>query len=170
MSDIDWWEKALGGAVPTRAPAASPPAQPTGYPHKAVRWEPQYPPTGPRQEVTGRDQPGGEPDDNWHRVNRQGFVEKAPTSLGTSGRCPSCNGGNFFRRKGQMGTEAAPLCVDCGYNGDLFEQSGKLLNAIGMKSSGPVRFARSDNPKGDQHFEIDPTLAGHGDFSWSNVR
>jgi hypothetical protein len=119
--------------------------------------------------VTGWDQPEGETDDNWHRVNRQGFVEKAPGSLGTSGRCPRCNGSSFFRRKtGQF--EAAPLCVDCGYNGDLFEQSGTSLNAIGMKSSGPVRFARSDNPTGEQNFGIDQSLAGNSDFSWSNVR
>jgi hypothetical protein len=69
-----------------------------------------------------------------------------------------------------MGTEAAPLCVDCGYNGDLFEQSGTMLNAIGMKSSGPTQFARSDNPRGEQHFEIDGSLAGNADFSWNNVR
>lgn len=170
MSDVSWWERALGG-VPARRPTApSPPAQqPLAYPRKAVRWEPQYPPTGPRQEVETT-QPGGDGDDNWHRVNRQGYVEKAPTSKGTSGRCPHCNGSSFFRRKGPMGLEAAPLCVDCGYNGDLFEQSGTLLNAVGMKSSGPVRFARSDNPGGDQHFEIDPSLQGHDDFSWSNVR
>jgi len=69
-----------------------------------------------------------------------------------------------------MGTEAAPLCVDCGYNGDLWEQSGTLLNAVGMKSSGPLRYARSDNPTGAEQFGIDPSLQGHDDFSWGNVR
>jgi hypothetical protein len=118
--------------------------------------------------VTEWDQPGSDTDDNWHRVNRQGYVEKAPNSLGTSGRCPRCNGSSFFRRKsGQF--EAAPLCVDCGYNGDLFEQSGTLLNSIGMKSSGPVQFARSDNSSGASQFGVDASLSGT-DFSWSNVR
>jgi hypothetical protein len=170
MSDVSWWERALGGARRSPAPSPhQPPPQPAGYPQKAVRWQPQYPPTSPRQEVTEWDQPGGEPDDNWHKVNRQGFVEKAPGSTGTSGRCPRCNGSSFFRRKtGQF--EAAPLCVDCGYNGDLFEQSGTMLNTIGMKSSGPTQFARSDNPRGEQHFEIDASLAGNADFSWNNVR
>lgn len=170
MSDVSWWERALGGVARRPVAPPPPPSQPAGYPQKAVRWQPQYPPTGPRQEVTEWDQPGSDPDDNWHRVNRQGFVEKAPGSVGKSGRCPQCNGSNFFRRKGPMGTEAAPLCTECGYNGDLFEQSGTLLNAVGMKSSGPVNFARSDNPRGDQNFGIDPSLQGHDDFSWSNVR
>ena len=168
MSDVSWWERALGGVRAPR-PQAAPPTQPVGYPQKAVRWQPQYPPTGPRQEVESV-QPGSQDDDNWHRVNRQGYVDKAPGSIGKTGRCPQCNGSNFFRRKGPMNTEAAPLCTECGYNGDLFEQSGTLLNAIGAKSSGPVRFARSDNPGGDSNFGIDATLAGHEDFSWSNVR
>jgi hypothetical protein len=167
MSDVGWWERALGGVRRPATTPPPPPSQPVGYPQKAVRWQPQYPPTGPRQEVTERDQPAGDTDDNWHRVNRQGFVEKAPGSLGTSGRCPRCNGSSFFRRKtGQF--EAAPLCVDCGYNGDLFEQSGTLLNTIGMKSSGPVQFARSDNARGDSHFEVDPSVPDG--FSWSSVR
>ena len=167
MSDVGWWERALGGPTAGR-PAAPPSPSPTGYPAKAVRWQPAYPPTGPRQEVTEEGQPGGGPDDNWQRVNRQGYVEKAPASYGTSGRCPRCNGSNFFRRKGVMGAEAAPLCTECGYNGDLFEQSGTLLNAVGMKSSGPVQFARSDNPRGDSHFESDPSVGS--DFSWESVR
>jgi len=170
MSDVGWWERALGGAVGRPAAPAPPSVTTNGYPQKAVRWQPEYPPTGPRQEVTEMTQPGGDADDNWRRVNRQGYIEKAPASLGTSGRCPHCNGGSFFRRKGPMGIEAAPLCVDCGYNGDLFEQSGTLLNAVGMKSSGPVKFARSDNPRGDSHFETDQSLSGSSEFSWSNVR
>jgi hypothetical protein len=68
-----------------------------------------------------------------------------------------------------MGIEAAPLCTECGHNGDLFEQSGKLLAAAGVKSSGPTQFARSDNPEAQSHFGIDPGLATT-DFSWSNVR
>lgn len=167
MSDVSWWERALGGAAPSpRAPA--PATQPAGYPQKAVRWQPQYPPTGPRQEVEAP-QPEGDSDDNWNRVRRQGYVDKAPTNTGRVGACPSCGGSNLFRRKGPLGIEAAPLCTDCGYNGDLFEQSGTLLNAIGMKSSGPVQFSRSDNPRGDAHFETDPGLTS-SDFDWSNVR
>ena len=107
-------------------------------------------------------------DDNWHRVRFQGFITKAPLSVGKDGRCPGCGGSNFFRRKtGQY--EAAPLCTECGYNGDYFTQSGTLLSDIGMKSSGPVQFARTDNPGADSRFGTDPGLNGT-DFSWANVR
>jgi hypothetical protein len=68
-----------------------------------------------------------------------------------------------------MGVEAAPICTECGYNGELFTQSGTLLNAVGMKSSGPMQFARSDNPRGDSNFAEDPNLQGT-EFSWSAVR
>jgi len=166
----DWWARQLGGLVPTHAPPqerSAPPGTPV-YPQKAVRWQPAYPPTGPRQEVAEWDQSGSDADDSWHRVRRQGYVEKAPTSVGTSGRCPSCNGSSFFRRKGPLGVEAAPLCVDCGYNGDLFEQSGKLLNSAGVKSSGPVQYARSDNPQAEPHFGQEPNMST--EFSWSSVR
>jgi len=64
--------------------------------------------------------------------------------------------------------EAAPLCTDCGYNGELFEQSGTMLNAVGMSSSGPVAFARTDNPDAAPHFGVDPSVPQ--DFSWSAVR
>ena len=168
MSASDWWARQLGGVAPATSPAPTPQTT-TPYPQKAVRWQPSYPPTGPRQEVVGEGQPGSDNDDSWHRVRRQGFVDKAPTSVGTSGRCPSCGGSNYFRRKGPMGIEAAPLCTECGHNGDLFEQSGKLLAAAGVKSSGPTQFARSDNPEAQSHFGIDPGLATT-DFSWSNVR
>ena len=164
MSDVSWWARKLGQVPPTQAPA-----QPAngGYPAKAVRWQPQYPPTGPRQEVTEWDQPGSDSDDNWHRVHRQGFVEKAPSGLGKDGHCPQCGGSNLFRRK-WAGSEAAPLCTECGYNG-LYEQSGTLLNSIGMKSSGPTRFAKSDNPDHVPNLGVDASLNGT-DFSWSNVR
>jgi len=119
--------------------------------------------------VTEWDQSGGDVDDNWHRVRRQGFVDKAPSSTGKIGECPGCGGSNYFRRKGPMGAEAAPICTECGYNGDLFVQSGTLLNAVGMKSSGPVQFARSDNPDHQPRFGVDPSLNGT-DFSWSTVR
>ena len=113
-------------------------------------------------------EPEGDPDDNWHRVRSQGFVSKAPPSRGSDGRCPGCGGSNFFRRKmGQF--EAAPLCTECGYNGEHFTQTGTLLSAIGMKSSGPVQFARTDNPQAEGRFGVDPSLNGT-DFSWSTVR
>jgi hypothetical protein len=64
--------------------------------------------------------------------------------------------------------EAAPLCSDCGYNGDLFTQSGTLLNVMGASSSAPVSFARSDNPDAQAHFDVDPSVPT--DFSWSTVR
>jgi len=85
MSDVGWWERALGGAVGRPAAPAPPSVTTNGYPQKAVRWQPEYPPTGPRQEVTEMTQPGGDADDNWRRVNRQGYIEKAPASLGTRG-------------------------------------------------------------------------------------
>jgi len=166
----DWWARQLGGLVPTQ-PVPQERQGPTTapvYPQKAVRWQPQYPPTGPRQEVTEWDQPGSDADDSWHRVRRQGYVEKAPGSVGKSGRCPSCNGSSFFRRKGPMGIEAAPLCTDCGYNGELFEQSGKLLDMAGVRSSGPTQFARSDNPGAESHFGQEANMPT--EFSWSNVR
>lgn len=170
MSDTSWWErKLLGGRSqpPTQPDQRGSPAPAPGFPQKAVRWQPSYPPTGPRQEVAD-DQSGGVPDDNWQRVNRQGYVAKAPASIGKDGRCPGCGGSNFFRRKGPMGTEAAPLCTECGYNGDFFTQSGTLLNSVGMKSSGPVQFARTDNPDADAHFDADPGMSS--DFDWGAVR
>lgn len=165
-SDPSWWARKLGQVLP--APVA--PTQPVtgGYPAKAVRWQPQYPPTGPRQEVTGGVQSEGDIDPNWAQVNRQGFIQKAPQSAGQSGQCPGCGGSNYFHRKGPMGVEAAPICTECGYNGELFTQSGTLLNAVGMKSSGPVQFSRSDNAEGVSHFEADPGMSS--EFSWSNVR
>ena len=112
-------------------------------------------------------QPGSDSDDSWHRVRRQGFVEKAPTHIGKDSRCPQCHGSNYFRRK--MGNvEAAPLCTECGYNGDLFVQSGTLLNAVGAKSVGPTQTARSDNPRAESHLWTDPGVGS--DFSWGNVR
>lgn len=166
MTDVSWWQRHLGGGA-TPPPQPVVPTQPVGYPQKAVRWQPSYPPTGPRQEVTDA-QPESIEDDNWSRVQNQGFVSKAPSSLGKSGRCPECGGSSFFKRKGPMGSEAAPLCVDCGYNGDLFVQSGTLLNAIGAKSSGPIQFARSDNPTGASQFTADGSVPS--DFSVARVR
>jgi hypothetical protein len=118
--------------------------------------------------VTDWDQSEGDVDDNWHRVQRQGFVTKVPLSVGKDGHCPGCGGNNYFRRKvGQF--EAAPLCTECGYNGEHFTQSGTLLSAVGLKSSGPTQFARTDNPGAESRFGIDPSLNGT-DFSWSSVR
>lgn len=167
-SGSDWWARQLGGVVPSTPAPSVQPIQTVSYPQKAVRWQPQYPPTGPRQEVVD-DQPGGEGDDSWQRVHRQGFVSKAPTSLGRDGKCPGCGGSNYFRRKGPMGVEAAPLCTECGYNGEYFTQSGTLLNAVGMKSSGPTQFARTDNPEAQAHLWADPGLSST-EFSWSAVR
>lgn len=171
MSDgSSWWARQLGGVVaPSSPPPQQPQQQPVGYPQKAVRWQPQYPPTGPRgQEVAAETQPGGTEDDNWNRVQRQGFVSKAPSSAGKSGACPECNGSNFFKRR-WANTEAAPLCLDCGFNGDFFVQSGTLLNAVGMKSSGPTQFARTDNPGAQSQLGVDASLGGT-DFSWANAR
>lgn len=161
MSD-NWWARKLGQYV-TPAPNGS---APITAPQKAVRWRESYPPTGPCQEVVD-DQPGGYGDDNWQRVQRQGFIDKAPGSVGHTGKCPKCNGSNYFRRRWAH-TECAPLCTDCGYNGDLWEQSGSLLNAVGLKSSGPTQTARTDNPFGEGHLGVDPGVSS--DFSWSNVR
>jgi hypothetical protein len=119
--------------------------------------------------VTEWDQPEGNGDITYNRVRVQGFDSKAPQSAGQSGRCPGCGGSNYFHRKGPMGMEAAPLCTDCGHNGEFFTQSGTLLNAVGMKSSGPVQFSRSDNAEGASRFEADANLNGT-DFNWSNVR
>jgi hypothetical protein len=166
-SDPGWWARKLGQVLP---PAPVAPAQPVngGYPAKAVRWQPQYPPTGPRQEVAEWGQPEGNGDTTYNRVRSQGYDAKAPSSVGKTGKCPGCGGSNYFHRKGPMGMEAAPICTDCGHNGELFTQSGTLLNAVGMKSSGPIQFARSDNAEGTSHFEADPNVPS--EFSWGNVR
>jgi hypothetical protein len=162
MSDLSWYERHLGGVIPARAPEP-----PNGYPQKAVRWAPSYPPTGPRQEVVVN-QPGGNGDDSYDQVQRQGFIAKPPPSMmAGGGDCPGCGGHNYFRRRWAH-TEAAPLCTDCGYNGDHFTQSGTLLNAVGIRSSGPVSFARTDNPSGESNFNADPGVSS--DFSWSQVR
>jgi hypothetical protein len=160
MSDNSgWWQRRLGGMINQR------PEQQT--PGPAVRWEPQYPPTGPRQEVVGEAQSGGNGDSSYNQVQRQGYVTKAPANVGKVGQCPGCGGSNFFKRRWAH-TEAAPLCTDCGYNGDLFTQSGTLLNAVGLTSSGPVATARTDNPGGQSQFGTDPNVTS--DFDWGNVR
>lgn len=161
MSD-GWWQRHLGRqfAPPPVAPA------PVNYPQKAVRWQESYPPTGPRQEV-GNGQPEGTGDDTYIRVRTQGWDQKAPGNIGQTSRCPGCGGGNYFRRK-WANAECAPLCTDCGYNGEFFTQTGNMLNAIGMKSSGPIQAARSDNPDATPHFEVHPEVSS--EFSWANVR
>lgn len=160
MGDLSWWERRLGGAARQPAPPS---------PGPAVRWEPQYPPTGPRQEVTGVGQSGGNGDTIHSQVQHRGYVSKPPQSAQQrDGACPGCGGSNYFRRKWAH-QEAAPLCTDCGYNGDLFTQSGTLLNGMGMRSSGPVQFARTDNPGGDSHFGTDAGLV-NTDFDWGAVR
>jgi hypothetical protein len=112
-------------------------------------------------------QPEGNEDTNYQRVRHQGYVSKKPSNVGRVGTCPECGGSNFFQRRWAR-SEAAPLCTDCGYNGDLFTQSGSLLNAMGAASQGPVAFARTDNPGGESHFGVDPGVSS--DFSWSSVR
>jgi hypothetical protein len=162
MTD-SWWARRLG--ITPQQPTSGPPSNGGGLPQKAVRWqEPQYPPTGPRQEVL---EDRSEDDDTYIRVRHQGYDTKAPSGLGQSGKCPSCRGSNYFRRR-WSGFEAAPLCTDCGYNGDYFTQSGTLLNGVGMKSAGPTHSARSDNPRGDSNFSVDPSVPN--DFNWSAVR
>jgi hypothetical protein len=152
MSDGGWWARRLGIATPTRQ--ESRPA-PSGLPRKAVRWEDSYPPTGlqQRQEV-GQ----SEGDEVYIQVREQGFVSKAPAGTKSSGRCPECGSGNFFRRR-WANAEAAPLCVDCGYNGEFFTQTGTLLTNAGVISSGPTQSARSDNPQAASRFGMDETLS-----------
>jgi hypothetical protein len=142
MPNNDWWDRHIGTT------AAAPP------PRKAAQWEYNYP--SPRQE------PEPPPVDEQHyRVQTQGYDKKAPASKGSYSRCPSCGGSNFFRRK-WAGKECAPLCVDCGHNGDYFEQSGTMLNGVGLHSSGPVQFARSANPMGESNFDAAPELVNAG--------
>lgn len=162
MSDISWWERHLGGNRQQPPPSSAP--QNYG---PAVRWQPQYPPTGPATQGDATTQPEGNGDNTYDRVRAQGYASKKPANVGRVGTCPDCGGSNFFRRRWAH-TEAAPLCTDCGYNGELFTQSGTLLNGVGMSSSGPVSFARTDNPGGDSHFGVDPSVPQ--DFNWSAVR
>jgi hypothetical protein len=164
MSDNSWWQRHLGRPS-APAPSNGSPQIPT-YPQKAVRWEESYPPTGPRQEMPDI-QPGGNGDDTYLRVRQQGYNNRAPENVGKVGRCPRCGGSNFFRRR-WANTEAAPLCTDCGHNGDLFEQSGTALMGAGVKSSGPIQTARTDNPEATANFGIDASVSS--DFSWSSVR
>jgi hypothetical protein len=112
-------------------------------------------------------QPEGNGDSTYDRVRLQGYNQKKPQNIGKVGTCPECGGSNFFQRKWAH-KEAAPLCTDCGYNGELFTQSGSMLNGLGMTSQAPVAFARSDNPDGSSHFGTDPSVPT--DFSWSGVR
>jgi hypothetical protein len=158
---MSWWAQRLGVQQPAEyAPRPTP--GPTGFPAKAVRWQDSYPPTTNQPEPVHDDQ-----DSDWHRVRRQGYISKAPSSTGNTGRCPGCNGPNYFRRR-WANTECSPLCTDCGYNGDLFTQSGTLLNGIGLKSSGPINIARSDNPSGEMHFGVDPGVPS--DFNFNSIR
>lgn len=150
----DWWDRHLRR---TDAPLEP---QPGALPRKAVRWQENYPPVAPPTEpgyVAGIDPEMGE----YYRVRKQGFISTPPPSAreAAAGRCPECGGNNFFRRR-WANTECAPLCVDCGYNGDYFTQSGALLNAVGLHSAGPVQFARSDNPSGESGFSADPGMRG----------
>ena len=166
MSDLSWWERHLN--VPVRQQPTNTTAARffSGNYGPAVRWQPRYPPTAPRS-LSSRCPRRREGDNENDRVRQQGFVTKAPQSASRTGQCPDCGGSNFFRRRWAH-TEAAPLCTDCGYNGDLFTQSGSLLNSMGASSSGPVAFARTDNPGGESHFGTDPSVPS--DFSWSGVR
>jgi hypothetical protein len=164
MGDLSWWERHLGGVRQPPSTTPSSPGQSNYGP--AVRWQPQYPPTAPASQQQQYQQQA-EGDDAYQRVRQQGYVSKAPANVGRTGTCPDCGGSNFFRRRWAH-TEAAPLCTDCGFNGDLFTQSGTLLNAVGASSSAPVSFARTDNPGGESHFGADPNVPQ--DFSWSAVR
>jgi hypothetical protein len=154
MSDGGWWARRLGMAPPARQETR--PAAPTGLPRKAVRWEDSYPPTSPQQRQLPPDQSEG--DEVYIRVRQQGFNSKAPAGSAASGRCPECGGGNFFRRR-WANAEAAPLCVDCGYNGEYFTQTGTMLSNAGVISSGPTQSARSDNPHAASRFGMDDTLS-----------
>ena len=165
MSDVSWWERHLGGGSNNRQPPPHPQNNGGSNYGPAVRWQPQYPPTAPPPSQQPVPETGGDP--TYDRVRAQGYNSKKPANVGRVGECPNCGGSNFFRRRWAH-TEAAPLCTDCGYNGDLFEQSGTMLNSVGMSSSGPVAFARTDNPGGESHFGVDPSVPQ--DFSWSAVR
>jgi len=150
MPSSDWWDKHLG--VQTA-------------PRKAAQWEANYPPT--RQPEPVEEYPSDlSPDDQQavdrqRRVQRQGYDTKAPQGKAAASRCPGCGGSNLFTRR-WAGKECAPLCTDCGYNGDYFTQSGVLLNGVGFHSSGPVESARSNNPGGSSTFASDAQLEHAG--------
>jgi hypothetical protein len=153
MPSSNWWDKRLG--VPT-APG----------PRKAAQWETNYPPVRqpepPQPEYDpGLSQEDREALDRQQRVRTQGYVSKAPEGKGASSHCPGCGGSNLFRRR-WAGKECAPLCTDCGYNGDYFTQSGVLLNGVGFHSSGPTESARMTNPDGKSTFGADQQLVNAG--------
>jgi hypothetical protein len=158
-----WWDHLRRPDTPLQTqPGAG------ALPRKAVRWQSNYPATAPRPDPLYPDESDPEMTE-YYRVRQQGFVSTPPPNQRDSavGQCPGCHGSNFFRRR-WANKECAPLCTDCGYNGDYFTQSGNLLNAVGMKSSGPMQFARTDNPTGESQFRTDPAVTR--DFSWSSVR
>ena len=141
----EWWDRKL-----RRNPvvvATTPP------PRRVVQWEENYPPVRPVVDTF----PIGDMNDPRTRVQQQGFIGRQPEGVMNSSSCPHCGSGNFFRRR-WANKECAPLCVDCGYNGDYFTQSGSLINAVGMKGSGPMQFARSDNPNGESQLDWDHPL------------
>jgi hypothetical protein len=129
----EWWDRKLK-RIPTMV---------TPTARRAVQWEEHSPPPRPVVEMS----PMGDMDDPHTRVQQQGFIGKQPEGARNASVCPHCGSGNFFRRR-WANKECAPLCTECGYNGDYFTQSGTLINAVGVKSAGPVQFARSDNPDG----------------------
>lgn len=154
----DWWARHLGGgSSPTSVPQQS-----GSHPKKAVRWQENYPPVQPRADDGYPVVPEQEEPDAWQQVHKHGYITKAPPSeQQKSGDCPHCGSKNYFKRR-WANKDCAPLCVDCGYNGDYFVQSGTLLNAVGARSQGPVQFARTDNPGGTSTFDYDQALANSG--------
>lgn len=143
----EWWAKKLG-----RAPAPV-------VPQRAVQWQNSYPPVGMPPALDPATI-AGEDMAEYYRVRQQGYVALPPPSQREGATtCPECGSPRFFRRK-WAGKECAPLCTDCGYNGEYFTQSGSILNSVGLRSGGPMQFARSDNPGGESQMDWSHPIAG----------
>jgi hypothetical protein len=131
-----WWDRALGN---NPAPAQRPSTNPQRYaPSKAARWQDNHPPTYVATEpqaiqqyqegtidVSGRTVLGdrGNPGDGGRSY--QPNPKKIQSLRDDIGRCPECDGANYFSRAQGINmrlpegrtASPAPRCMDCGYNG-----------------------------------------------------
>lgn len=134
--DSGWWQRHLGQP---QAPAPQY-QQPQGY-----QQAPQYPPQGPPQAPQYQQAPQGYPqqqgaiDTSQIRVTGENLYEAAQLWQGGPGtrtetqHCPQCGGNHFFSRTTgtTRGPAPAPLCYDCGFNGQFIQGDPANWNATG---------------------------------------
>lgn len=173
----DWWAQRLGGA-----PAAQPTAgRVSGVPlYPGQGQQPQY--ASPAQQQTpmlpGQGVMAQPSQQQFYTYNEQGqmvpddghvaLLNNAAAMTGGSraaqagsGRCPECNGPNYFARDTtengmKMRTPASPHCWDCGFP---IIQSGSQHGGANMASrrgGGPAKRAKQLRP-GHQVTNVDPS-------------